>query len=109
MYIIDGVILNLISAGRNFFGIKEKPKVHIFKDPDEVKIPSEGLNKELMVKTHPTLGNTTLKHINGAIHFMESDVTKALGYSNSRKAVSDHCRYVTKRDVPHPQSPNKTM
>ncbi|MFO8083654.1 MAG: BRO family protein, partial [Desulfobacterales bacterium] len=41
--------------------------------------------------------------------FVANEVAKALGYSNSRKAVSDHCRYVTKCDVPHPQSPNKVM
>lgn len=29
-----------------------------------------------------------------------SDVAKALGYSNPRKAVNDHCKGVTKRDTP---------
>lgn len=46
---------------------------------------------------------------NGVILFCASDVTKALGYANSRKAVSDHCRCVTKRDVPHPQAVGKTI
>lgn len=32
--------------------------------------------------------------------FCASDVAKALGYANSRKAISDHCKGVTKRDTP---------
>ena len=31
---------------------------------------------------------------------MASDVAAALGYANPRKAVSDHCKGVTKRDTP---------
>lgn len=31
--------------------------------------------------------------------FCGSDVAKALGYTNSRKALSDHCKGVTKRDT----------
>lgn len=29
-----------------------------------------------------------------------SDVAKALGYSNARKAITTHCKGVTKRDTP---------
>lgn len=45
----------------------------------------------------------------GKILFCGSDVAKALGYSNDSKALSDHCRWVTKRYLPHPQSPNKEI
>ena len=31
--------------------------------------------------------------------FCASDVAKALGYSNPRKAIDDHCPHVTKRDI----------
>ena len=41
--------------------------------------------------------------------FCGSDVAKALGYTNPNKAISDHCRYITKRSTPHPQSPNKMI
>jgi anti-repressor protein len=39
------------------------------------------------------------------------DVARALGYKNPNKAVKDHCRWVTKQRVPHPQSndPTKTI
>lgn len=33
-------------------------------------------------------------------YFVGTDVTKALGYSNPRKAILDHCKGVTKRDTP---------
>lgn len=45
----------------------------------------------------------------GDILFCASDVAKALGYSVPRKAIFDHCRCVLKRNVPHPQSPDKTI
>ena len=35
----------------------------------------------------------------GMILFCGSDVALALGYSNPRKALSDHCKGVTKRDT----------
>ena len=41
--------------------------------------------------------------------FCGADVAFALGYRNSSKALSDHCRYVTKRYTPHPQSPGKRI
>ena len=45
---------------------------------------------------------------NGKCLFCGLDVAKALGYKNNRKALTDHCRCVTKRYAPHPQSPNKS-
>lgn len=32
-----------------------------------------------------------------------SDAAKMLGYANPGKAISDHCRYIAKRYIPHPQ------
>lgn len=37
---------------------------------------------------------------NNAVLYCGSDVAKALGYVNPRKALSDHCKGVTKRDTP---------
>ena len=36
---------------------------------------------------------------NGEVLFCGADVAKALGYANSRKALIDHCKGVTKRDT----------
>lgn len=41
--------------------------------------------------------------------FCGSDVAKALRYTNPSKALNDHCRYITKRYIPHPQSEDKTI
>ena len=43
----------------------------------------------------------TLKTTDGKVLFCGADVAKALGYSNSRKALADHCKEkgVTKRDT----------
>lgn len=40
---------------------------------------------------------------NGRCLFCGSDVAKALGYINTSKALTDHCRCITKRYTPHPQ------
>ena len=66
---------------------------------------------ENMIKTfiNDEFGNMRTVIHDEKILFCASDIANSLGYRNPRKAISDHCRYVTKRDVPHPQSPNKTI
>lgn len=65
---------------------------------------------EIAIFTNPGFGEIrTLETDDGKVLFCGTDVAKALGYSNPRKAIADHCRCVTKRDVPHPQSPDKTI
>lgn len=54
-------------------------------------------------------GEIRTVEVNGKPHFVASDIAKALGYTNSSKAVGDHCRWVTKRYIPHPQSKTKTL
>ena len=44
-----------------------------------------------------------------AAFYCGTDVAAALGYSNSRDAIIRHCRYVVKRDAPHPQSPDRKI
>lgn len=47
--------------------------------------------------------------VEGKPYFVASDIAKALCYKNTSKAIKDHCRYVTKRYLPHPQSKDKTI
>ncbi len=54
-------------------------------------------------------GNIRTIEENGKVLFCGKDIADALGYSNSPKALNDHCRGVTKRYVPHPQSPTKQI
>ena len=41
---------------------------------------------------------------NGTALFCGKDIATALGYSNTKDALIRHCRWVVKRDLPHPQS-----
>ena len=50
-----------------------------------------------------------LKDDNGRIMFCGKDVASALGYSNTKDAIRRHCRWGVKHDLPHPQSPSKTI
>jgi prophage antirepressor-like protein len=47
--------------------------------------------------------------IDGKEYFEATPCAKALEYSNPHKAIADHCRYLMKREVPHPQSPGKII
>lgn len=54
-------------------------------------------------------GEIRIVEENGKVWFCGSDVAGSLGYTNTRKALADHCRCVTKRYTPHPQSADKTI
>lgn len=59
--------------------------------------------------SHDKFGNLEILIIDNKEYFPATDVARKLGYSNPHKAVSDHCKYLTKREVPHPQSAYKTI
>lgn len=54
----------------------------------------------LEIFTSEEFGEIRTTEESGKILFVASDVATALGYSNPRKAVIDHCKGVTKRDTP---------
>lgn len=64
---------------------------------------------ELKVFSNEKFGEIRIIIEDGKTYFSAFDVASQLGYSNPRKAVGDHCRCVTKRDVPHPQSSTKKL
>jgi prophage antirepressor-like protein len=64
---------------------------------------------ELKIFNSEQFGQVRTVTVNGKPHFIAADITNALGYTNSRKAISDHCRWVTKCYIPHPQSPGKSL
>ena len=55
---------------------------------------------ELQIFNSDEFGEVRTIEINGKPYFVGTDVAKALGYSNPRKAILDHCKGVTKRDTP---------
>lgn len=55
---------------------------------------------ELQIFNSEEFGDIRTIEIYGKPYFVGTDVAKALGYSNPRKAILDHCKGVTKRDTP---------
>lgn len=58
---------------------------------------------ELTVFSNDAFGDLRTVKKDGNIWFVASDVARALGYRNISDALSKHCRYVAKYDIPHPQ------
>lgn len=70
----------------------------------------KNVENEIMIFENEKLGlSVRCIKIDGKEYFTASDIAKALGYTNPSKAVKDHCRYITKRSVPHPQNKEKTI
>lgn len=67
------------------------------------------VKENIEVFENPLFGMIRTLEIDGKPYFVASDVAKVLGYTNSSKAIKDHCRWVTKRYVPHPQSADKKI
>ena len=63
-------------------------------------ITERRLRNEVQIFNNPEFGEIRTIEIEGKPYFVASDVAAALGYANPRKAVSDHCKGVTKRDTP---------
>lgn len=54
---------------------------------------------DLKIFSNDTFGSIRTIDVNGKTYFVANDITKALGYVNPRKALTDHCKGVTKRDI----------
>jgi prophage antirepressor-like protein len=59
-----------------------------------------GRMNELQIFKNPAFGEVRTLQEGDTILFCGSDVAKALGYSNTRDAMSRHCKGVVKRDAP---------
>lgn len=55
---------------------------------------------DIQIFNNPDFGEVRTVEENGVVLFCGSDVAKALGYTNPSKALSDHCKGVTKRYTP---------
>lgn len=66
-------------------------------------------NTNIISFNNKLFGEVRFIDVEGKPYAVAVDVATALGYRNSRKALKDHCRHVTKRYIPHPQSANKQM
>lgn len=54
---------------------------------------------DLQVFDNPEFGNIRTTEIDGKPYFCAADIAEALGYFNTRDAISKHCKGVVKRDT----------
>lgn len=64
---------------------------------------------ELQVFKNEKFGTVRTITENGRTLFCAKDIANALGYKDTTNAIKQHCRWVVKRHLPHPQSPDKTI
>lgn len=67
--------------------------------------------KYLQIFRNSEFGELQILEINGKFEFAATETAKMLGYVNPHDAIHKHCKKegVAKREVPHPQSINKTI
>ena len=58
------------------------------------------MNNELEIFKNEEFGEVRTLLINDKPYFCASDIAKVLGYSNTRDAISRHCKGVVKSDIP---------
>ena len=63
----------------------------------------------LRVFNSTEFGQLEIMVIDGKEFFPATEVAKMLCYGNPHQAIIKNCRYLTKREVPHPQSEGKTI
>ena len=64
---------------------------------------------ELQVFKNEKFGTVRTITENGRTLFCAKDIANALGYKDTTNAIKQHCRWVVKRHLPHPQSPDKII
>lgn len=67
------------------------------------------MSKEIQIFNNEQFGKIRMIEIDDKPYFVATDIAKALGYKDTTNAIKQHCRWVVKHKVPHPQSKNKTL
>lgn len=75
---------------------------------DEIS-PTIGSATNVVEFTNGEFGKIRTVTIDGRPYFVANDVAKSLGYKDVINAIKQHCRWVVKHDIPHPQSKTKTI
>ena len=63
----------------------------------------------LQIFQNNEFGEIRTVEINDKVHFVAIDIAKVLGYKDTTKAIKQHCRWVAKHHIPHPQSKTKSL
>lgn len=64
---------------------------------------------EIQIFKNKKFGEMRTVVIENKPYFVGIDVARNLGYRNPNKAINNHCRSITKWEIPHPQSDTKTI
>lgn len=67
------------------------------------------MNKEIQIFNNKQFGNISMVEIDDKPYFVAPDIAKALGYKDTINAIKQHCRWVVKHKIPHPQTKTKTL
>ena len=67
------------------------------------------MNDGMLTVSNNEFGKLDILLEGGKELFPANDCARILGYSNPKDAIGRHCRWVVKRDLPHPQNPNKKI
>ena len=64
---------------------------------------------DIQIFKNEQFGQIRMVEIDDKPYFVATDIAKTLGYKDTTNAIKQHCRWVVKHKVPHPQSKNKTL
>lgn len=89
---------------------QENEEVQLGLELEEIGIANNKPNENpISAFTDEVFGTVRMVLVDGKPHAVATDIAKALGYKNTTKAIYDHCRYITKSYIPHPQNVEKGM
>lgn len=67
------------------------------------------METKLLLFNNEEFGNVRTIQEDGKILFCAKDVASALQYKDTINAIKQHCRWVVKHHLPHPQAPDKLI
>ncbi|HCQ6376179.1 TPA: phage repressor protein [Clostridioides difficile] len=63
----------------------------------------------LQIFKNEDFGEIRTVEIDRKLYFVATDIAKSLGYKDTTNAIKQHCKWVVKHHIPHPQSKIKTL
>ncbi|HBF6021415.1 TPA: toxin Bro [Clostridioides difficile] len=67
------------------------------------------MSNNLQVFKNSDFGEIRTVEIDGKPYFVATDIARCLGYKDTTNAIKQHCKWVVKHHIPHPQSKTKTL
>ncbi|HCQ5728673.1 TPA: Bro-N domain-containing protein [Clostridioides difficile] len=67
------------------------------------------MSNNLQIFKNNDFGEIRTVEIDGKLYFVATDIARCLGYKDTTNAIKQHCKWVVKHHIPHPQSKTKTL